>query len=148
MPSSELYTLSLHDALPISLSSSPRLPRVRSLLPSMMSGKAPAWLGPYLKVSLAPMKHSREDEAMLRGLMMDRPLLVSGVIDYADRKSTRLNSSHLGISYAVQRALHSFPTRRSSDLSLLVSTAATGALLVAQYDEWKGAGLARALPKG
>ena len=28
-------------------------------------------------------KHSREDEAMLRGLMMDRPLLVSSVIDYA-----------------------------------------------------------------
>src|SRR5262245_12337484 len=38
-----------------------------------------------------------------------------------DRKSTRLNSSHLGISYAVfccppRLALHSFPTRRSSDL--------------------------------
>src|ERR1039458_7576622 len=42
-----------------------------------------------------------------------------------DRKSTRLNSSHLGISYAVfcsgdPRDLHSFPTRRSSDLSALV----------------------------
>src|SRR5262245_36658092 len=39
-----------------------------------------------------------------------------------DRKSTRLNSSHLGISYAVfcfgyLPYLHSFPTRRSSDLS-------------------------------
>src|SRR5262245_54199337 len=42
-----------------------------------------------------------------------------------DRKSTRLNSSHLGISYAVfclKRSaatpiLHSFPTRRSSDLA-------------------------------
>src|SRR5438067_298337 len=33
-----------------------------------------------------------------------------------DRKSTRLNSSHVSISYAVPRALHSFPTRRSSDL--------------------------------
>src|ERR1039458_6792412 len=35
-----------------------------------------------------------------------------------DRKSTRLNSSHLGISYAVfsHRDQHSFPTRRSSDL--------------------------------
>src|ERR1039458_1695640 len=40
-----------------------------------------------------------------------------------DRKSTRLNSSHLGISYAVfcltygdAGDLHSFPTRRSSDL--------------------------------
>src|SRR5437867_3723379 len=39
----------------------------------------------------------------------------------ADRKSTRLNSSHRTISYAVfcffhPRELHSFPTRRSSDL--------------------------------
>src|SRR5689334_22242028 len=38
-----------------------------------------------------------------------------------DRKSTRLNSSHSSISYAVfcfptLRALPSFPTRRSSDL--------------------------------
>src|SRR5437773_1963984 len=37
---------------------------------------------------------------------------------YRDRKSTRLNSSHITISYAVfhTRYLHSFPTRRSSDL--------------------------------
>src|SRR5699024_7228520 len=34
---------------------------------------------------------------------------------HADRKSTRLNSSHVSISYAVH-ALHSVPTRRSSDL--------------------------------
>src|SRR5438094_705861 len=33
-----------------------------------------------------------------------------------DRKSTRLNSSHRTISYAVFSYLHSFPTRRSSDL--------------------------------
>src|SRR5690348_15775110 len=35
-----------------------------------------------------------------------------------DRKSTRLNSSHPSISYAVGPALRSFPTRRSSDLGL------------------------------
>src|SRR5438876_10804 len=40
---------------------------------------------------------------------------------YVDRKSTRLNSSHPSISYAVfcfapHLYLHSFPTRRSSDL--------------------------------
>src|SRR5690349_7313117 len=38
---------------------------------------------------------------------------------HEDRKSTRLNSSHVEISYAVfcdSRQLHSFPTRRSSDL--------------------------------
>src|SRR5690606_17888855 len=36
----------------------------------------------------------------------------------SDRKSTRLNSSHVKNSYAAHRALHSFPTRRSSDLTL------------------------------
>src|SRR5690606_20535790 len=51
---------------------------------------------------------------------------VAGVVQHTqkeDRKSTRLNSSHVKISYAVfcfgdHRHLHSFPTRRSSDLSL------------------------------
>src|SRR5436309_857802 len=45
---------------------------------------------------------------------------------FRDRKSTRLNSSHVKISYAVfclkryrdLPALHSFPTRRSSDLAV------------------------------
>src|SRR5207249_3219447 len=40
-----------------------------------------------------------------------------------DRKSTRLNSSHVSISYAVfcylhHLCLHSLPTRRSSDLKV------------------------------
>src|SRR5690606_36924385 len=43
-----------------------------------------------------------------------------------DRKSTRLNSSHVKISYAVfcyahRRHLPSFPTRRSSDLNFLIA---------------------------
>src|SRR5687768_14516772 len=47
-----------------------------------------------------------------------------------DRKSTRLNSSHGYISYAVfcfgaHRALHSFPTRRSSDLAGIRCSSAT-----------------------
>src|SRR5438067_2009571 len=43
-----------------------------------------------------------------------------------DRKSTRLNSSHVSISYAVfclspaTHTLHSFPTRRSSDLQIII----------------------------
>src|SRR5947209_6513513 len=49
---------------------------------------------------------------------------VEGANRIEDRKSTRLNSSHANISYAVfclkcygdHRDLHSFPTRRSSDL--------------------------------
>src|ERR1035438_5913893 len=47
------------------------------------------------------------------------PTIRGRMIWDTDRKSTRLNSSHLGISYAVfshHKDLHSFPTRRSSDL--------------------------------
>src|SRR5206468_3706586 len=45
------------------------------------------------------------------------PLTVSLLSSLLDRKSTRLNSSHDQISYAVANPdLHSFPTRRSSDL--------------------------------
>src|SRR5437870_5471269 len=45
-----------------------------------------------------------------------------------DRKSTRLNSSHVAISYAVfldHLDLPSFPTRRSSDLSTRIRSGAT-----------------------
>src|SRR5690349_17750143 len=54
------------------------------------------------------------------------PFVLSGLscarVNLLDRKSTRLNSSHVEISYAVfcfadHRDPHSFPTRRSSDLS-------------------------------
>src|SRR5437899_2803452 len=44
--------------------------------------------------------------------------------DAPDRKSTRLNSSHLAISYA-HRNLHCVPTRRSSDLSFSSENCAT-----------------------
>src|SRR5262245_66275008 len=61
----EIYTLSLHDALPI------------------FSLRVPFWMS---AVATGPRPRSRR-------LSMITPL--------ADRKSTRLNSSHLGISYAV-----------------------------------------------
>src|SRR5437899_11403309 len=71
----EIYTLSLHDALPISRAG-PKRPRPqRILFPSPMA------------------KGNREGCAT-------RCLLFPGC-KMADRKSTRLNSSHLGISYAV-----------------------------------------------
>src|SRR5207249_3049834 len=44
----------------------------------------------------------------------------AGIVRNLDRKSTRLNSSHVSISYAVSSLhLHSFPTRRSSDLAVV-----------------------------
>src|SRR5699024_10513127 len=61
-----------------------------------------------------------------------------------DRKSTRLNSSHVSISYAVfcygdHRDLNSFPTRRSSDLRKYVDRE-TGdrVALLDQYLQFNG----------
>src|SRR5947209_1939993 len=49
-------------------------------------------------------------------------ILAAGIKDIGvDRKSTRLNSSHANISYAVyNQYVHSFPTRRSSDLKKFI----------------------------
>src|SRR5690606_19137144 len=63
-------------------------------------------------------------------------VFLSGVLFFLlDRKSTRLNSSHVKISYAVfcyghPRALPSFPTRRSSDLVATCLAAAIGSALM------------------
>src|SRR2546430_6819134 len=82
----EIYTLSLHDALPISS-------RKKSIVGSMS----------LLLV--------RRDSRCDSGCVGIDPLLCSPL----DRKSTRLNSSHSQISYAVfclkkkKKKLHSFP---------------------------------------
>src|SRR5262245_63212896 len=72
-PTTEIYTLSLHDALPICLG----------------GGKLPR-LDLRRHASARDLCHERHPPggAVLRRLQ-------------PDRKSTRLNSSHLGISYAV-----------------------------------------------
>src|SRR5699024_12708267 len=73
----ELYTLSLHDALPISVVSC----RTRRSTWSTRRRPASAW-------SWTPRPSSWTSCAM-RGVQLQ------------DRKSTRLNSSHVSISYAV-----------------------------------------------
>src|SRR5260221_6855932 len=78
----EIYTLSLHDALPICwTSSNPELP---------------------LRASRAARFPLEELPDLLRGsrAVADRELDADGG-DELDRKSTRLNSSHTVISYAV-----------------------------------------------
>src|SRR5579862_4611488 len=84
MPSfTAIYTLSLHDALPLSAppGNTAELPQAGLPFTPQAKEAVPA---------------------------ADEP---------ADRKSTRLNSSHSSISYAVFHCdLHSFPTRRSSAL--------------------------------
>src|SRR5204863_8037898 len=78
----EIYTLSLHDALPIS---EPRLPmawiRLSGRPPSRQSGR-----------SVHPAPH----QPLPPGSQGELTVLIDG-----DRKSTRLNSSHVEISYAV-----------------------------------------------
>src|SRR5438445_9676528 len=70
----QLYTLSLHDALPI-YTNRPPLTRVKSAPIDEMSGG--------------------------EVIAMTSPPLISSIGALLDRKSTRLNSSHANISYAV-----------------------------------------------
>src|SRR5436853_278823 len=116
MPSTTISPLSLHDALPIF----PRrqIPMQSSVHPvdeMLPAGKLTALGLQHVLVMYAG--------AVAVPLIVGRALnlppeqvahLISA--DLLDRKSTRLNSSHLGISYAVHHNLPPFPTRRSSDL--------------------------------
>src|SRR3712207_8020522 len=72
----EIYTLSLHDALPISVNVEPRVARLdrkRDVSPHARRRR---------------LYDGQQDDARVR-------------VDGEDRKSTRLNSSHANISYAV-----------------------------------------------
>src|SRR5690554_7981214 len=79
----EIYTLSLHDALPI-LASSPHTAGAISTLPATGGGSSARVSSTTAAPMLLPTRK--------RGVLGWRAL---------DRKSTRLNSSHVRISYAV-----------------------------------------------
>src|SRR3712207_7916655 len=87
----EIYTLSLHDALPISVSS------IQNLL------RAVEDCG--VRVSRVVLEPLASAEACLLDSDRDSGVVLidvgGGTTDVADRKSTRLNSSHANISYAV-----------------------------------------------
>src|SRR5699024_12257467 len=77
----QIYTLSLHDALPISASAS---------VPKRSAG------------SPAASRKTTPDASRARTLETSTPLMkLSLRPSTLDRKSTRLNSSHVSISYAV-----------------------------------------------
>src|SRR3712207_7854150 len=79
----EIYTLSLHDALPISGVSNPYLSQVERGL-RKPSAEILASIARGLKISAETLYEQ------------------AGILDRrTDRKSTRLNSSHANISYAV-----------------------------------------------
>src|SRR5947209_11254949 len=86
----EIYTLSLHDALPISTASRSTLWRSACRCCGRARGRTGA-MGAHArrKVPLA----------LCRGARRGPRLVLEG--RWEDRKSTRLNSSHANISYAV-----------------------------------------------
>src|SRR3712207_8096366 len=94
----EIYTLSLHDALPISAArrALPQEPFVAALV--------------QLRLDLLHrlQTHSHHDEH--RG-PAEREVLVLPLLRDGDRKSTRLNSSHANISYAVFCLKKKIPSR-------------------------------------
>src|SRR5437773_679284 len=115
MPSSETFTLSLHDALPISMM---KLYQSHGMSPlSPMLGCLPMLLPmPILFALYFVFQNTIEFRGVSFLWLPDISLRDPYYITPLDRKSTRLNSSHITISYAVFRDFHSFPTRRSSDL--------------------------------
>src|SRR5207249_10814620 len=100
-PLLQLYTLSLHDALPISAGFVVRYTTdLLNGVPSIVMG-----IFTYALIVL-PMKHfSTFAGGAALGIMMI-PIAVRSTEEFLravpkDRKSTRLNSSHVSISYAV-----------------------------------------------
>src|SRR5690606_40424415 len=90
-PTTQTYTLSLHDALPISCFHAD----------SLSARKGPfAWAGSQCSPCDITLIAHRQKKSIYRGVKPGRDMgkeAGSG----KDRKSTRLNSSHVKISYAV-----------------------------------------------
>src|SRR5205814_9917110 len=78
-----IFTLSLHDALPISTMQVPVMERPSSI---------PEEFDDHARLMM---------DLIVIAYQTDMTRVVSCMIVKLDRKSTRLNSSHLGISYAV-----------------------------------------------
>src|SRR5205814_6611337 len=90
-PTTQIYTLSLHDALPISLHAC-RAAVEEGILP----GGGVAVIRAAAKVLDGVRKKVANEDQQI-GVDIVRRAIEAPI----DRKSTRLNSSHLGISYAV-----------------------------------------------
>src|SRR5207249_11530110 len=87
--STELYTLSLHDALPIL---SAQIAKLRAASPQVT----------FLVLTPGPGAQALKERQKIG--WTDTVMVSSGPLTdekYLDRKSTRLNSSHVSISYAV-----------------------------------------------
>src|SRR5690242_18439216 len=115
MPTPATHTLSLHDALPIPPRPAPTpATSYRSTRRSgtrRAAGPASSWSTPTPKSTGRTARTPSTSPVRTAPSRFARPTASTS----ADRKSTRLNSSHMSISYADPRDPHSFPTRRSSD---------------------------------
>src|SRR5690606_41868324 len=99
-PSAALYTPSLHDALPISGNGTEAARGFEALLPRYPDD---SWLLLGLAEAEARQGRHAAADARFEALVARMPRNRAVVLAYAgvDRKSTRLNSSHVKISYAV-----------------------------------------------
>src|SRR5262245_65150130 len=93
--STETYTLSLHDALPICDLRPLFEEIVRTIPPPRGAEDAP------LQMLVANLDYNDYVGRLAIGRIFNGSVAVGDQIAVVDRKSTRLNSSHLGISYAV-----------------------------------------------
>src|SRR5207302_9016818 len=89
-PPAEIYTLSLHDALPIS-----------AALTACVSGAGCLTSKPAENMRGEPVISMGRGSARAPAITIVMYLSISTVKAFTDRKSTRLNSSHVKISYAV-----------------------------------------------
>src|SRR5690606_41867477 len=91
-----LHTLSLHDALPISPADAPR--GATGILIAIGAAGVLLSFATFAVLCLRA-DERREAELLLRADA--HALLLERFVEKQDRKSTRLNSSHVKISYAV-----------------------------------------------
>src|SRR5256886_9619013 len=89
----EISPLSLHDALPIYVQRDVAQPRFRSCPPQRRQGRRRPF-HPDDDPLLCGLSHDRLQNILILRTLSPRP-------PHVDRKSTRLNSSHSQISYAV-----------------------------------------------
>src|SRR5688572_1284870 len=109
MPSPELYTLSLHDLFRSAITPDFVYDEVATARKVQGADEViTVWQG---WATAFPDSRATFHQEFASGNMVVLEHTWNGTHSGPDRKSTRLNSSHSQISYAVSRALHSFPTR-------------------------------------
>src|SRR5205814_4474972 len=97
---STIYTLSLHDALPISTYEG-EFVNIFHSLDHRTSIISPIQIQPLQKIKIITLLKVMMSNIFMRLVWLIYMEYWIKYLERLDRKSTRLNSSHLGISYAV-----------------------------------------------